>query len=158
MDIREIIPFRYRLWSWIWKGTQQGNRTIYEKYMVLWYIDSRDAQERLDKLFWMDRSDEYKEIKWNLFCGVTIKGNTRWDCGTESNTEKDKWEASDAFKRACVKWWLWRFLYTLPTIIVTDQEAKDHKYDLTEYVKSKNHDKLKKWMEEYNKSLEIEKK
>jgi hypothetical protein len=34
------------------------------------------------------------------------------DCGTESNTEKEKGESSDSFKRACVNWGIGRELYT----------------------------------------------
>jgi hypothetical protein len=42
----------------------------------------------------------------------------RWvfksDCGTESNTEAQKGEASDSFKRACFNWGIGRELYTAP--------------------------------------------
>ena len=37
------------------------------------------------------------------------------DCGTESNVEKQKGEASDAFKRAAVQFGIGRDLYNLPT-------------------------------------------
>ena len=40
------------------------------------------------------------------------------DCGAESNTEKEKGEASDSFKRACVNWGIGRELYTAPFIFV----------------------------------------
>ena len=43
----------------------------------------------------------------------------KWDCGTESNTEKEKGEASDSFKRACVNWGIGRELYTAPQIWIT---------------------------------------
>lgn len=36
------------------------------------------------------------------------------DCGTESNTEAQKGEASDSFKRACFNWGIGRELYTAP--------------------------------------------
>jgi hypothetical protein len=38
--------------------------------------------------------------------------------GTESNTEKEKGEASDSFKRACFNWGIGRELYTAPFIWV----------------------------------------
>ena len=38
------------------------------------------------------------------------------DCGTESNTEAQKGEASDSFKRACFNWGIGRELYTAPFI------------------------------------------
>ncbi|MBO7273338.1 MAG: hypothetical protein J6V22_00635, partial [Clostridia bacterium] len=37
-------------------------------------------------------------------------------CGTESNTEAQKGEASDSFKRACFNWGIGRELYTSPFI------------------------------------------
>lgn len=38
------------------------------------------------------------------------------DVGTESNTEKEKGQASDSFKRACFNWGIGRELYTAPFI------------------------------------------
>lgn len=134
-ELKKPIRFKWRAWQWNKAKT---------KISVLWYIDSRDAQDRLDEIFWMDREDEYKEIDWTLFCGVTIEWKTRWDCWTESNVEKDKWEASDAFKRACVKRWLGRFLYTLPRLYLTAEEEKANKWDITEFVKKKYNTELKK--------------
>lgn len=133
-ELKKIIPFKFRIWSWVWPKNKDWKSP---KYSVLWYIDSRDAQERLDEIFWLDRSDKYKEIKGNLFCWVTIMWQTRRDCWVESKTEKDKWEASDAFKRACVKWWLGRFLYTLPRLVITLEEAEKNKYDITTFVRNK---------------------
>lgn len=93
------------------------------------YIDSRDAQDLLDKVCgeggWYD---EYKEIKGRLFCGVSIKVEdewlTKWDCGIESKTESEKGEASDAFKRAAVKWGVGRFLYKKDIQYVKSNEIK----------------------------------
>lgn len=73
---------------------------------------------------------EHYECKGNLFCRVGIcvetkKGETifpEWvwkaDCGVESNTEAQKGEASDSFKRACFNWGIGRELYTAPFIWV----------------------------------------
>jgi hypothetical protein len=48
---------------------------------------------------------EHYECKGNLFCrvGINVDGSWIWksDCGTEPNTEAEKGEASDSFKRAC---------------------------------------------------------
>lgn len=70
---------------------------------------------------------EHYECKGNLFCRVGIninyEDNTapsnfiyKSDCGTESNTEAQKGEASDSFKRACFNWGIGRELYTSPFI------------------------------------------
>lgn len=74
---------------------------------------------------------EHYECKGNLFCKVgiaqeciqndgTISKEWTWksDCGAESNTEKEKGEASDSFKRACTNWGIGRELYTAPAIFV----------------------------------------
>lgn len=65
---------------------------------------------------------EHYECKGNLFCRVGIKCGTEWvfksDCGTESNTDAQKGEASDSFKRACFNWGIGRELYTSPFIWV----------------------------------------
>lgn len=57
---------------------------------------------------------------------ATKGGQWIWkaDCGTESNTEKEKGEASDSFKRACVNWGIGRELYTAPFIWVSSTDCK----------------------------------
>ena len=45
----------------------------------------------------------------NLYCNVMIKFVDEWmglkqDVGVESNTEAEKGQASDSFKRACFNW------------------------------------------------------
>jgi hypothetical protein len=82
------------------------------------YIDSRDVQDLLDKVVGPENWQcKYEEIKGNLFCSIGIFSNGQWiwksDCGTESNVDKEKGEASDSFKRAAVKWGVGRFLYDL---------------------------------------------
>ncbi|MBO4733961.1 MAG: hypothetical protein J5662_05725 [Clostridia bacterium] len=53
---------------------------------------------------------KHYECKGNLYCSVGIYDEDlkewvwRDDCGAESYTEKEKGEASDSFKRACVNW------------------------------------------------------
>lgn len=59
-----------------------------------------------------------------LYCTVSIydDGKQQWvskqDVGTESNSEKEKGQASDSFKRACFNWGIGRELYTAPKIFV----------------------------------------
>lgn len=87
------------------------------------YIDARDAMDRLDSVCLYGWEREHKELKGLIYCGVTIimpQGGriTRWDCGTESNTEAEKGESSDSFKRAAVNWGVGRFLYDLSIVRV----------------------------------------
>ncbi len=60
------------------------------------------------------------ECKGVLYCRVSIKCGDEWvskaDCGVESNTEAQKGESSDSFKRACTNWGIGRELYTSPRI------------------------------------------
>ena len=77
---------------------------------------------------------EHYECKGNLFCRVGIDINYRhaeldpvwvWksDCGVESNTEAQKGEASDSFKRACFNWGVGRELYTAPFIWIPSSKC-----------------------------------
>jgi len=99
---------------------------------ILAYKDSRVDMNRLDEVVghigWQKR---YELINGNLFCSVGVydKDNNQWiwkqDVGTESMTEKEKGQASDAFKRACFNWGIGRELYEYPMIsipLVVDTE------------------------------------
>ena len=91
--------------------------------MILLYKDARVDQRLLDEVigpeYWQ-RSHEL--INGNLFCsvGIYIKDIGQWvwkqDVGTESQTEAEKGQASDAFKRACFNWGIGRELYTAPFV------------------------------------------
>ena len=70
---------------------------------------------------------EHYECKGNLFCRVGIRVVDDWvwksDCGVESNTEAQKGEASDSFKRACFNWGIGRELYTAPFIWIPSSKC-----------------------------------
>ena len=72
---------------------------------------------------------DHKAIKDNMYCGVSIWDDekkqwiTKWDAGKESNTEAEKGEASDSFKRACVNWGIGRELYTSPFIWIPSSKC-----------------------------------
>lgn len=113
---------------------------------LLLYKDARTDMQVLDETFGsFNWQVDYKEIKGNLYCGVGIWDESKkqwiwkWDCGTESNTEKEKGEASDAFKRACVRvsdnkdgGGIGRELYTSPFIFlpVATDPIGNNKYKL----------------------------
>lgn len=87
-------------------------------------VDARILDETVGPENWQCK---YYEIKGNLFCSVGIctgwtEAGPNWvwkdDCGTPSNMESEKGEASDAFKRACFKWGIGRELYTAPFVWV----------------------------------------
>lgn len=98
--------------------------------ILLLYKNARVDMAILDEAVGAENwQREHYECKGNLFCrvGVNIKrqneDEAEWyewvwksDCGTESNTEAQKGEASDSFKRACFNWGIGRELYTSPFI------------------------------------------
>jgi hypothetical protein len=104
------------------------------KALMVAYIDSRDVQDLLDEVVGPENwSDEYNVVNQNMYAGLSINVTgdpdnprwvTKWDCGTESNTEQEKGEASDAFKRAAVKWGIGRFLYRLGVVELPTKEYK----------------------------------
>lgn len=116
---------------------------------ILAYKDARVDMNRLDSvlgsIYWQKK---YELIDNHLFCSVGIYNQNlkEWiwkqDVGTESNTEKEKGEASDAFKRACFNWGIGRELYDYPLIQVKlldnefDKQTKKPTWDF----------KLKEWV------------
>lgn len=106
---------------------------------ILLYKDARCDMNILDEtvgaMFWQRK---HELINGNLFCsvGILCKELDEWiwkqDVGVESYTEKEKGQASDAFKRACFNWGLGRELYTAPFIWVNEGDvkidSKDGKY------------------------------
>ena len=68
--------------------------------------------------------NDFKVIDGKMYGGIGIYNGDlkewfwRWDCGTESNTEAEKGQASDCFKRAGFKWGIGIELYSTPFIWV----------------------------------------
>lgn len=99
---------------------------------LLFYKDARCDMNILDETVGSENwQRDHKEVKGNLFCGVGIWDENKsqwiwkWDCGTESNTEKEKGEASDSFKRACFNLGIGRELYTAPRTKIKCKTLKD---------------------------------
>ena len=89
----------------------------------LWmYKNARVDMTLLDEVVGPENWKRSHElINNNLFCTVAVRSDkgewvTKQDVGTESYTEKEKGQASDAFKRACVNWGIGRELYTCPFV------------------------------------------
>ena len=97
--------------------------------ILLLYKNARVDMDILDEAFgefnWQ-RTHEFKDGK--LYCIVSIwdadKGQwiSREDVGTESNTEAEKGQASDSFKRANVNFGIGRELYTAPLIYIKAED------------------------------------
>ena len=92
---------------------------------LLMYKDARVDMRLLDEVVGcMNWKREHTIINNNLYCTVSIYNDatkewvSKQDVGVESNTEKEKGQASDAFKRACFNWGIGRELYTCPFVWV----------------------------------------
>lgn len=111
---------------------------------LLLYKDARCDMNILDETVGAENwQRDHKEINGVIYCGVGIRTRAivppeeadkypinewvwKWDAGAESNTEKEKGAASDAFKRACVNicGGIGRELYTSPFIWVQAQKIE----------------------------------
>ena len=103
---------------------------------MLLYKDARVDQKILDEAFGMYGWERtHQSIEGNLYCTVRIwdSEKSQWiekqDVGTTSYTEKEKGQASDAFKRACVNVGIGRELYTAPFIWIPSSKANIQKRD-----------------------------
>ena len=105
--------------------------TINEKGLsLLLYKDARADMKILDETFGVfGWKRTHQSIDGNLYCTVEIWDNEKksWiskqDVGTVSYTEKEKGQASDSFKRACVSVGIGRELYSAPFIWVSAQKC-----------------------------------
>lgn len=108
LDISEI-DFRVQSINKWWYAT------------ILAYKDARVDMNRLDEAVWtafwkrehFDNNTRCKVSIWNEQIKEWV---SKEDIGTASNTEKEKWLASDSFKRACFNWGIGRELYDYPVI------------------------------------------
>lgn len=103
---------------------------------LLLYQDARVGMTILDETVGAENWQRKHElINGNLFCSVGININYdkpekepfyvwKQDVGTESNTEKEKGQASDSFKRAVVNWGICRCLYSAPFIWIAEGDAR----------------------------------
>lgn len=99
--------------------------------VVLLYKDARVDMRLLDEVVGaMNWKREHTIIGDRLYCTVSIynKHTREWvgksDVGTESNTEKEKGQASDSFKRACFNWGIGRELYSAPFTYINLQSSE----------------------------------
>lgn len=124
-DLKADMPYKWKVQT----ASQYGCQCVA-------YVDSRQVQDKLDNVVgpanWQDK---YYTIDGQLYCSIGIydadKKDWVWktDCGTESMTEKEKGQASDAFKRAAVKWGVGRFLYSLKIQKVAAVKNSRGKYE-----------------------------
>ena len=138
MDLHQLtqeLPYQWKI-----QALRNGTATCVA------YIDARDAMRLLDKVSGPENwQDKYYEACGQLFCTVSIKTDSGWveksDSGiVTADTAKvdlemtQKGSASDAFKRACVKWGIGRFLYDLDVKRLPEAVFEANKWNLTDYI------------------------
>ncbi len=108
--------------------------------VLLLYKDARVDQNLLDETFGIfGWKRTHQLIGDRLYCTVAVKDpqTGEWvekqDVGTESNTEKEKGQASDSFKRACFNLGIGRELYTAPNIFFPAEKLAEYKNDGGKY-------------------------
>ena len=87
-------------------------------------VDMEILDETVGTLKWQR---DHKEIHGVVYCGVAIQNDQgewiwKWDAGSESFSDKQKGEASDSFKRACVNFGIGRELYSAPFIWISSEK------------------------------------
>lgn len=111
---------------------------------LLLYKTARVDRAILDEEFGqMNWQNDFKVVDGKMYGGIGIYSNDlkewvwKWDCGTESNTEAEKGQASDCFKRAGFKWGIGIELYSAPFIFIQCETVKNgNRYELVnKYVK-----------------------
>lgn len=109
--------------------------------ILLLYKDARVDMKLLDETYGaMNWQRTHEVINGNLFCNIDIWDSDKkcWirkqDVGTESNTEKEKGQASDSFKRAGFNWGIGRELYTSPFIWVDLKDGEHYDKDGKTYI------------------------
>ena len=101
---------------------------------ILLYKDARVDMNILDETVGaMNWQRGHSVVDGNLYCTISIwdEEKEQWvaksDVGTESNTEKEKGQASDSFKRAGFNWGIGRELYSAPFVYITLQHNEWYK-------------------------------
>jgi len=89
---------------------------------LLLYKTARVDRAILEETYGELWQNDFKVIDGKMYGGIGIFNKElnqwlwRWDCGTESNQDAEKGQASDCFKRAGFKWGIGIELYTAPFI------------------------------------------
>lgn len=96
--------------------------------ILLLYKDARADMIILDETVGpLDWKREHTRDNANCIVSIWDNEKKQWiskeDTGTESNTEKEKGQASDSFKRACFNWGIGRELYTSPFIWIKNDKC-----------------------------------
>jgi hypothetical protein len=117
MELAELMdelaePFDAERIAWKPQAVS-GNRAL-----AIGYADARTYQDRLNEAVRAEWSDDYEVLDDGavVLCRLTICGVTRSDIGEAPKNDQNTATSAlvQAFKRACVKFGVGRYLYDLP--------------------------------------------
>ena len=98
---------------------------------LLLYKTARCDRAILDEVYGAEYwQNDFKVVDGKIYGSISVWNKelgqwiTKWDVGTESNTEAEKGQASDCFKRAGFKWGIGVELYSAPKIFVSIETVK----------------------------------
>jgi hypothetical protein len=137
--------------------------TISEKGLsLLLYKDARVDQKILDETVGpMGWKRSHQSIDGSLYCTVAIfdRESGEWiskqDVGATSFAEKEKSQASDSFKRACVNWGIGRELYSAPFIWIPAEQCSIQSKTVNGKVQYYTYDRFLVASIDYNEDREI---
>jgi hypothetical protein len=147
LTIQKVIPFKWRIQSERKITKDEDIKNVQAIATCVAYLEPRDVAQVLDDVFGSDGwQDEYYEIQNSIYCKVGIWSNKRnqfiWksdagECKRDyliasylqtDNSKRyklhnelenaSKTQATDAFKRACVKHGIGRFQYYMDSLTV----------------------------------------
>lgn len=113
-------------------------------FQLLLYKTARTDRQLLTEKFGDLWQNDFKVIDGKMYGGIGVYNPDlkewvwRWDCGTESNTEAEKGQASDAFKRAGFKWGIGVELYTSPFIWINGDAKQYRNFTVKEITYTEN--------------------
>lgn len=104
-SLKQELPYRWKVQSAEVSGCE-----------CVAYIDARQVMDLLDEVLGPENwQDHYREVAGKVYCDLSIRIDGEWitkaDCADDGSGA-----ASEAFKRAAVKWGIGRFLFGLETI------------------------------------------
>lgn len=108
-------------------------QVYYNGCTLLLYKTARVDRAILDEVYGLKWQNDFKVIDGKMYGGIGVYDPDlkewlwRWDCGTESNTEAEKGQASDCFKRAGFKFGIGIELYSAPFIWINAETVKNDK-------------------------------
>lgn len=132
-EIEEQLKAPFPAESIDWRISRSGTSASGKPWaFCLAYIDARAAMDRLDEVVGIENwSDSYNKVGNATLCTLSLKIDGQWVSKTDGAEDTDyepvKGGISGAFKRACSRWGIGRYLYGLTETFaeIVEKNTKD---------------------------------